>query len=86
MTEIHFRFIDLGMALQLHSGKINTDMVNGTTGYHPPEIMNEEPYDFKADIFMLGITFLVLVSSQLMISHYTHIYVYLSCYINRHYF
>ena len=49
------------MGRRLYVKKIVTDDILGTDGYHPPEVLHEDGYDFRADIFMLGITFSVLV-------------------------
>ena len=34
----------------------------GTGGFHAPEILNQQAYNFKSDVFMLGVTFCLLVS------------------------
>lgn len=60
--QIDFKIIDLGMGRQLISDKVTTDDVLGTKGYHAPEVLFDESYDLRADIFMLGITFCVTVS------------------------
>ena len=60
-----FKIIDLGMGKRLFSDKIITDEILGTNGYHAPEVLFEDGYDFRADIFMLGITFCVLVRMSL---------------------
>ena len=50
------------MGKRVFTEKVVTDDILGTNGYHPPEVLFEDSYDFRADIFMLGITFCVLVS------------------------
>ena len=55
------------MGKRVFTERVITDDVVGTQGYHPPEILLEEGYDFKADIFMLGISFSIMVCRQLMI-------------------
>ena len=60
--QIDFKIIDLGMGKRVYTEKVVTDDILGTNGYHAPEVLLEDSYDFKADIFMLGITFCVLVS------------------------
>ena len=49
------------MGRRVFTDKVIKDDIVGTNGYHAPEILLEEPYDFKADIFMLGVTFSVMV-------------------------
>ena len=66
LLQIDFKVIDLGMAKRVFSDKIVTDDILGTSGYHAPEVLLEDSYDFSADIFMLGVTFCVLVSSAEM--------------------
>ena len=57
-----FKIIDLGMGKRVFTEKVITEDILGTNGYHPPEVLNEEAFDFRADIFTLGVTFCVLVS------------------------
>ena len=56
-----FKIIDFGMGRRFYTKKIVTDDILGTNGYHPPEVLAEDSYDFRADTFMLGVTFSVLV-------------------------
>ena len=70
VERVDFRIIDMGMARRLFTEKVVTDDILGTNGYHPPEVLFEDGYDFRADIFMLGITFAVMVSCKL--SHIVH--------------
>ena len=42
-------------------GKVETDDVFGTVGYHAPEVLFDDTYDFKADIFVLAMVFCVMV-------------------------
>lgn len=60
--QVNFKISDFGMAKRLFTEKVVTDDILGTNGYHPPEVLFEDGYDFRADIFMLGITFSVMVS------------------------
>ena len=55
------KVIDLGMARLVENDIVVTDDVLGTTGYHAPEVLFDESYDFRSDIFVLGITFCVMV-------------------------
>ena len=50
------------MGKRVFTEKVITDDILGTNGYHPPEVLLEEEYDFRADVFMLGVTFCVMVS------------------------
>lgn len=40
-------------------------LVVGTPGYTPPEILQEQPYDFKADVWGLGNVFYALLAGRL---------------------
>jgi serine/threonine protein kinase len=51
------------MGRRLVTDKITSDDILGTNGYHAPEVLFEDSYDFRADIFMLGLTFCVMVGS-----------------------
>ena len=64
--QVRFKIIDLGMAKRVFTDKIVTDDIFGTNGYHPPEVLFEDTYDFRADIFMLGITFCVMVCTPII--------------------
>ena len=59
---MYLRVIDLGMGKRVFTERVITDDIVGTQGYHPPEVLLEEGHDFKADIFMLGISFSIMVS------------------------
>ena len=64
VTDIKFCLIDLGMSVIVEGNEYRAPEVNGTIGYHPPEIWHEHPYDTTADTFMLGITFLMLLQEK----------------------
>lgn len=49
------------MGRRLISDKVVSDDIVGTNGYHAPEVLFDDSYDIRADIFMLGITFCVMV-------------------------
>jgi len=49
------------MGRRLVSDKVVSDDIVGTNGYHAPEVLFDDSYDIRADIFMLGITFCVMV-------------------------
>jgi len=51
----------MGMGRRLISDKVVSDDIVGTNGYHAPEVLFDDSYDIRADIFMLGITFCVMV-------------------------
>ena len=61
--QILFKIIDLGMGRRLVSDKVVSDDIVGTNGYHAPEVLFDDSYDIRADVFMLGITFCVMVGS-----------------------
>jgi len=61
VVQIQFKIIDLGMGRRLVSDKVVSDDIVGTNGYHAPEVLFDDSYDIRADIFMLGITFCVMV-------------------------
>lgn len=62
IERIDFKIIDLGMAKRFFTEKLSSEDILGTNGYHAPEMLLEDDYDLRADVFMLGITFCVMVS------------------------
>jgi len=62
VLQIDFKIIDLGMGRRLISDKVTSDDILGTNGYHAPEVLFDDSYDCRSDIFMLGLTFCVMVS------------------------
>ena len=62
IRKVKFKVIDLGMGKRVFTEKIISEDILGTNGYHAPEVLTDECYDFRADIFTLGITFCVMVS------------------------
>ena len=55
--DFNIKICDFGYST--HNDENLTDLV-GTPSYGAPEILNEEPYDgFKADIFSLGVYYLI---------------------------
>ena len=62
IEKVKSKIIDLGMGKRVYTEKVVTDDILGTHGYHPPEVLFEDSYDFRADTFMLGVTFCVMVS------------------------
>lgn len=63
IDKIEFKIIDLGMGRRIVTDKITSDDILGTNGYHAPEVLFDDSYDFRADIFMLGLTFCVMLLS-----------------------
>lgn len=59
--QVEVKVIDFGMARLVDGDRIYTDDILGTDGYHAPEVLFDDCYDFHADIFVLGITFCVMV-------------------------
>lgn len=53
------------MGRRIVTDKITSDDILGTNGYHAPEVLFDDSYDFRADIFMLGLTFCVMVCMAL---------------------
>lgn len=51
----HIQLVDFGFAKQLGSIHDKTKTKCGTPAYLAPEIMKGEPYDYKTDIWSLGI-------------------------------
>lgn len=64
--QVQVKVIDLGMARLVEGDRVYTDDILGTEGYHAPEVLFDDGYDFRADIFVLGITFCVLVTEMLL--------------------
>ena len=56
------KIIDLGMGKRVFTEKVICDDILGTNGYHAPEVLFDDAYDFRADTFMLGVTFAVMVN------------------------
>ena len=67
ICKVDFKIIDLGMAKRVINEKVVTDDIVGTNGYHAPEVLFDDTYDYKADIFQLGISFCVMVSLHLIL-------------------
>ena len=55
---------DLGLAVQLAPGEKITKKA-GTIGFMAPEVVLEEPCDFKSDIYSLGIILYILFRTTL---------------------
>lgn len=60
-VQVEVKVIDLGMARLVEGECVYTDDILGTEGYHAPEVLFDDNHDFRADIFVLGITFCVMV-------------------------
>jgi len=58
---------DFGNSIKLTEGQMVTERV-GTMAFAAPEILLEEPADFKADVWSLGVLLYSLVSSKLPFS------------------
>ena len=52
-----------GLSLVVPRGRVESEDVPGTVGYHAPEVLFDDTYDFKADIFVLAVVFCVVVSN-----------------------
>ena len=55
---------DLGLAILLQTGEKIVKRA-GTIAFMAPEIIKEEPSDFKSDIWSLGVVLYLLVASKL---------------------
>lgn len=64
MERVEAKIIDLGMGKRVYTPSVITDEILGTNGYHPPEVLLEDHYDFRADVFMLGVTFCVMLHNS----------------------
>jgi len=64
IEKVDVRIIDLGMAQLVLTDKVYTDDILGTNGYHAPEVLLDDYYDLRADIFVLGITFCVTLMER----------------------
>jgi serine/threonine protein kinase len=61
IEKIDFKVIDLGMGRRFFSDRVVSNDILGTNGYHAPEMLFDDSYDSRADIFMLGVTFCVML-------------------------
>ena len=52
-SQIKIKLIDFGLAI--HNSKREGVKKGGTAGYVAPEILNNEPYDYKADLYSAGV-------------------------------
>jgi len=64
LKSVKLKLIDLGMACAVKSLEEKVTAVVGTEGFHAPEMWDEKPYTVKADVFSLGITFLLLLMEK----------------------
>ncbi|CAH1801715.1 unnamed protein product [Owenia fusiformis] len=62
--KIQFKIMDFGMGRQVRRESVDIEGVVGTKGYHPPEMWEESGYDITGDIYMLGVTFAILLLPQ----------------------
>ena len=67
-TQIIFRFVDMGITLsEFLDDIVSSNGEVGTSGYHAPEILTQQAYNYKSDVFMLGVTFCLLVSDTCIV-------------------
>lgn len=62
------KVIDFGIAKLVNADDpVKSGIVIGTIGYQPPEMLFDETYDIRGDIFTLGIAFCVMVGRILIL-------------------
>ena len=52
------------MACRVRHLEEKVSSVVGTEGFHAPEMWDEKPYTSKADIFSLGVTYMIVLMHQ----------------------
>ena len=52
------------MACRVRHLEEKVSSVVGTEGFHAPEMWDEKPYTSKADIFSLGVTYMIILMHQ----------------------
>ncbi|KAE8209087.1 hypothetical protein CF327_g6889 [Tilletia walkeri] len=60
----NFLIADLGLARNLRAGSVGVSLC-GTRDYMAPEVLQEQPYTTKIDIFSLGVTLLQFINGTL---------------------
>jgi serine/threonine protein kinase len=55
--EGHVKLTDFGLSIEIFEGAKTTNTFCGTCEYMAPEIVNREEYDYRVDIWALGIVF-----------------------------
>lgn len=63
-TKIQVKLIDFGLSKIIGSGEYTSETY-GTFCYMPPEIIKKSLYNFKADIWSLGVTFFAIFKKKL---------------------
>jgi len=58
------KVIDFGLAAKLKSPEEKLDLRCGSPGYVAPEVLNNEGYNCKADIFSAGVIFYVILTGR----------------------
>ncbi len=60
------KIVDFGLSTSTKNGSLN--MRCGSPGYVAPEILNDQGYDEKADIFSAGIILYILLTGKFVFS------------------
>nr|XP_017520529.1 rhodopsin kinase GRK1 [Manis javanica] len=58
------RISDLGLAVELKDGQMNTKGYAGTPGFMAPELLRGEEYGFSVDYFALGVTLYEMIAAR----------------------
>uniref|UniRef100_A0AAV2J7V4 G protein-coupled receptor kinase n=1 Tax=Knipowitschia caucasica TaxID=637954 RepID=A0AAV2J7V4_KNICA len=60
----HVRLSDLGLAVELPTGKDKTTGYAGTPGFMAPELLQKKEYDYCVDYFTLGVTLYEMIAAK----------------------
>ncbi|KAF1378693.1 hypothetical protein PFLUV_G00193180 [Perca fluviatilis] len=60
----HVRLSDMGLAVELPSGKDKTTGYAGTPGFMAPELLEKKEYDYTVDYFTLGVTLYEMIAAK----------------------
>jgi serine/threonine protein kinase len=60
--DVEFKIIDFGLAAVCSSARLLDRC--GSPGYVAPEVLEKQPYDFKVDVFSLGVVLYIMLSGM----------------------